>query len=112
MRCCGREIKQFETLFLYDTVDLTDRRVYIGYCINDNCKAKVVEYVFYNRLKQKYERHRPKRKDVENFIREIKTNPYLTVSKNIKKGSKDNMYWHYQKAGNIYDFNETLKGKV
>jgi hypothetical protein len=107
LKCCGKDIKQFETLFLYDTIDLTSRCVYIGCC--PNCGAKIVEYIYYDASKRHYNRHRPKRKDVEKFLREIKTNPYLTVSKDFKRGSKSNMNWYYQRNGNIYDFNEVLQ---
>ena len=81
----------------------------VGTCKNPKCLAKVAELTWFDVKKSKFQYFKPKKKDVEKFINICKKYRYMdTPLKNIKQGTKANLYWKYQKNGNIYDLNNTL----
>jgi hypothetical protein len=94
MKCCNIEVKEYsKKMYLLDTAKYTDRIIYIGYCANPKCRTKVAELVQYNQTTERYEREKPKRKDVDAWIRAYENEPYRENIEEPKFGPYANMNW-------------------
>ena len=98
MECCNREIPKSELtedFYLLDTKKYSDRHVTVGYCTNPKCKAKKAQLLQYNRQQKRYEREKPKkRKDIDDWVKALKSEPYRDTLKEVEFGSYADMNWN------------------
>lgn len=105
--CCGIYFNENITKrYLVDTYNYSNRILEYGVCPKCGTKKAVLTQtnIYGKRIEIK-----PKKRKVNSFIENCLSEK--EEKKIIKNGSKQNIYWTYQRNGKIYDFNEILKGE-
>ena len=105
--CCRKSMFEIESILLYDLTEKTHRVLSVYQCRNPKCKNKKATITYFDKIKGKFIKENIPQKNLEKTIQAYKKSPYLSdINKTFKQGSKSNMFWKYQRDGNIYDFNE------
>lgn len=113
LKCCNRVCQLIESITLFDTDNQRQRVLVVGRCKNPKCGTLKGEFIYWHTVKQTFIHEAIPRKDLKEIINKFKKYPNLRYYKEPKiNGTFNNMHWHYQKNGNIYDFNETLLGRI
>ena len=96
--CCGGYHPATRIIELGSHYKYSERRLEILEC--PNCKSLVAELTLFNVKKQCYERFRPKRKKVSEFIKDIQSGKWEEI--HLKFGTKE-------RAGFVYGENREYK---
>lgn len=113
LKCCNKVCQLLESIPLFDTETQRQRVLVVTRCKNPKCGCLKGEFIYWDMSKQTFIHESIPKKELREVISKFKKFPNLTYYKELKKrGSFNNMNWKYSKNGNIYDFNDTLIGRI
>lgn len=113
LKCCNKVCQLLESIPLFDTETQRQRVLVVARCKNPKCGCLKGEFIYWDMNKQIFIHEGIPKKELREVISKFKKFPNLTYYKELKKrGSFNNMNWKYSKNGNIYDFNDTLIGRI
>lgn len=96
MKCCNKEVKTIKIIPLFPVDNKVDRKLFVGQCQNDKCKRLIAVLSWYDITLGRYEYFKPKRKDVNRFIKEVEAEPnFHKVFEKLKQGTKARMGFAY-----------------
>lgn len=106
--CCGKYFKNTEKKELLSVGNRQKRILEYGTC--PHCDSLIAELIEKIKFRPEPLKTRKRNKKAKDFINKCLCDDYSDVEKEVKHGSKNNMFWNYQINGIIKDFNDTTVG--
>lgn len=106
--CCGKYFKNTDKKELISVGNRQKRVLEFGVC--PHCDSLIAELVENIKFRPEPLKTRKRNKKAKEFINKCLCEKYNDIEKDIKYGSKTNMFWNYQFNGIIKDFNNVVRG--
>ena len=107
--CCGKYFKNTDKKELISVGNRPKRILEFGTC--PHCDSLIAELTETIKFRSKPFKTRKRNKKAKDLINKCLSDNYNDIEKDVKYGTKNNMYWNYQLNGIIKDFNGEKRGE-